>query len=385
MNIMYINHENALGGGTRSLLGIIDRVISNKDVHITVIIPHIGNGLLENELKIRKINYYKLYYNWWMIPQNRNIFIPKIKTQIVNYTAAQNIAKIAFNNQIDIIHSNSSVINMGALVSKITGIPHIWHIREFGEEDHNLKFINRRSKCINFINENSSRVIAISKAVYEKYASEIIHDKLELIYNGVEERDLSEKVNILNKKEFNILLAGAIKENKGQKQAILAIEKLINDFGYKNIFLFLAGSDENGYMDYLEQLVKQKRIESNIKFLGYTEEIDKIRDVMDLELVCSKKEAFGRVTVEAMMSGNPIIGSNTGATIELIINNYNGLLYTENNIIELSEKIKLLVDNPFLRLEMGKNGHDFASKNFTAKNNASKLFNLYEEVIGCNK
>ncbi len=31
----------------------------------------------------------------------------------------------------------------------------------------------------------------------------------------------------------------------------------------------------------------------------------------DVELVCSKGEAFGRVTIEAMMAGNPVIGSDT--------------------------------------------------------------------------
>lgn len=44
-----------------------------------------------------------------------------------------------------------------------------------------------------------------------------------------------------------------------------------------------------------------------------------MRKKIDVELVCSRSEAFGRVTIESMMSSNPVIGANTGGTKELII------------------------------------------------------------------
>lgn len=381
MNIMYINHENSLGGGTKSLLGMIDKLRLYKDVNITVVIPYIGNGSLEKQLISNKINYVKVHYRWWMIPKDKNKFIPKINSIVLNFISINRIAKIAKDLKIDIIHSNSSVINIGGLVSERTGIPHVWHIREFGDEDHGLVFINKRAECINFINKNSEKVIAISKSVFKKFEGDILPNKLILIYNGIEKRDLKEKRDNTNKKEFNILLAGAIKNSKGQKQAILAVEKLIKEYGYNDIKLNLAGANENGYADYLKELIKKLGIEKHIKFLGFTNKIDEIRDRMDLELVCSKKEAFGRVTVEAMMSGNPIIGSDTGATVELIEPNFNGLLYCENNIVDLAKKIKIFIENPNEGIRMGSNGREFALNNFTTEINAMNIYNTYKKLM----
>ncbi|MDY3359682.1 MAG: glycosyltransferase [Clostridium celatum] len=385
MNILYINHEDSLGGGSKSLLGIIDEMNLEKDVNITVVIPNFGNGSLKNELEKRNIKYIKLKYSWWMISKNIKIgsakyFALKYQKYINNYFAAKKLANICKENNIDIIHSNSSVINLGGLVSKLTGIKHIWHIREFGDDDHNLNFINGIEYSAKFMSDNSDYVVAISKAIYEKYKNYIDKAKFKVIYNGVEVVEDYKKVNDLNDKEnFNILLAGAIKPNKGQKQAILAVNDIIKS-GNDKIILNLAGIGEDGYDEYLKELVKELDIEKNVNFLGFTSNLNEIRKNMDVELVCSKKEAFGRVTVEAMMCGNPVIGVNTGGTKELISNEINGFLYDDENIEQLVGYIRFFINNPEQKKLMGQRGREFAVKNFTSKINANNIYKLYCDV-----
>ena len=53
---------------------------------------------------------------------------------LFNLPEAYRIRKKVQSLNIDIIHSNSSVINFGAYLSKALGIPHVWHFREYGEE-----------------------------------------------------------------------------------------------------------------------------------------------------------------------------------------------------------------------------------------------------------
>lgn len=105
---------------------------------------------------------------------------------------------------------------------------------------------------------------------------------------------------------------------------------------------------------------------------------------MDVELVCSKSEAFGRVTIEAMMSMNPVIASNTGANTELIKEDYNGLLYNYGNYVDLANKIEVLIQNPDLLEKYGKNGYKFALENFTAEINAKNIEMVYKELISHN-
>ena len=47
----------------------------------------------------------------------------------------------------------------------------------------------------------------------------------------------------------------------------------------------------------------------------------------DIGLTCSRNEAFGRTTVEALLMGKPVIGTNTGGTVDLISDGVDGLLY----------------------------------------------------------
>lgn len=314
-----------------------------------------------------------------MGPDQSN-FKTKIKSMLIileNFLMAVKLSFICKKLKIDIIHSNSTVINIGGIVSKLTKIKHIWHIREFAEEDHNLKFVLNRKKSLDFMNKYSIKIIAISKAIINKYKYDFSDEKVKLIYNGVEiVKDCKKYTDNIN---INILLAGAIKKNKGQMQAVLAINDLIKD-GYKNIILNLAGNEEDGYGDVLRKFIKENGIQDNVIFLGFRDDLSKIRSKMDIELICSKKEAFGRVTVEAMMCGNPIIGANTGATKELIKNEFNGLLYQEGNIEDLKNKIKILIKNPKDREIMGYNGRKMAVEKFTAEKNCNEIIKLYNSV-----
>ena len=115
--------------------------------------------------------------------------------------------------------------------------------------------------------------------------------------------------------------------------------------------------------------------------LGMVKDMPSLRKKMDVELVCSVCEGFGRVTIEAMMSSNPVIGSDTGGTPELIQDGVNGYLYRQGNIQELADKIIGLLEHPEEIGRMGRNAYLFAVGRFTRKKNAEKILEVYEKLI----
>ncbi len=93
----------------------------------------------------------------------------------------------------------------------------------------------------------------------------------------------------------------------------------------------------------------------------------------------SKKEAFGRVTIEYMCNDMTVYGSNSGGTTELIQNEYNGYLYEPENYVDLAECMSKLIDNTELLRKLGNNARDFAEQ-FSVKNNAEKVYEVYKEL-----
>jgi hypothetical protein len=81
--------------------------------------------------------------------------------------------------------------------------------------------------------------------------------------------------------------------------------------------------------------------------------------------MCSRLEAFGRVTVEAMLCKKPVIGANTGGTLDIVKDGKNGLLYQFGNVSDLKKKIIDLSQNKSKLSILGNNAYEFALKNFT--------------------
>ena len=95
----------------------------------------------------------------------------------------------------------------------------------------------------------------------------------------------------------------------------------------------------------------------------------------------SKAEAFGRVTVEAMLSGAFVIGSDSGATAELIKNNVNGFLYKQGSEKSLCEAIIKAITHPQETKAMARVAQENAKQIFTAENNARQIYEVYQDIL----
>lgn len=379
MNILYISHEKDLNGASMSLLGIIDELIEDNNIFV---LSSYKEGQFIEELKKRNVNIISSKYTRIMItkPKSKVKWIIKriwnlIKSQ-QNYFSTLKLKEIIKNNKIDIIHTNTSVLDMGLLISKKFNIPHVLHIREFGKEDFNLYNIYSEKYYFKKINKNSNAIVTVSQAVFDKYKRNIEEKKMHVIYNGINDKNLQEKNFSSQKESFEILITGRIEEAKGQKEAILALNELVKK-GYNNIILSIAGT---GDVDEIKNMVEKLYISKNVRFLGKVNNLYEIRKNIDLELVCSRCEAFGRVTIEAMMSMIAVIGASTGGTKELIQDEYNGLLYKHGDFKDLADKILELYNNREKIIEIGENAFIY-SKQFTAKRNAEKVYELYNSII----
>jgi glycosyltransferase involved in cell wall biosynthesis len=369
IKVAFISHSAGMAGAERSLLELIEGLRMNG-VLPYVIIPQ--KGPLEEELRKRLIPYDILYYRWWTMNQGEEK--EKIDDEINRQ--AVSLALLLEKVNPDIIYTNTSVINVGALTSKILGKPHIWHIREFGEPYYRfLLSIEDRAK---FVHENSEQVIFNSKAVKDYYKDK----KGIVVYNNISidfqiSTDDTKKYGIIfkNKKSYKLAIIGSVCSGKNQEDVILAVKDLIK-IGI-DTELVIVGDEELEYVKKMKQLVFDNKLEDNIRFLGYIAKPYYVLKETDVLVVCSKKEAFGRVIVEGMLSKKPVIATKVGGILEIITDGINGLLYNPGDHMELVEKLKFLFENKDKAEIYAKNGYDFAINNFNDNEYSGKVNQVF--------
>lgn len=379
--ILMICHDGLLYGASRSLLNWIDD-ISCKDskYEFIFLIPSKKGGLYtklkERNYEIITLKYYLPIWKFDRMSLTHNLknIMRMVLCFVVNPFAYLKLKDLCKKRKIEIIHSNSLAVVIGAQVAKKMGISHVWHVREYMEEDHMLKFWYREKTMMKYY--KYSYAIFISKAIKEKYKLKFNNQNQTVIYNKVE-YDVSYEKNrqFMEDGTCNILIAGKLAKNKGQKEAILAISEL-NKIGLKSK-LYICG--EGAYEEELKEIIKNKNLQ-NIEFLGFREDLNKIRANMDVALVCSKSEAFGRVSVEAMYYENLVIGADTAATLELIEDKKNGYLYKSECFLDLAKKIEFSIKNKEISREIIKN----AKKEALCKYNNSiytKILDIYDNII----
>lgn len=375
MNILFFSHEISYGGASRALISLIKDLKKGNNVY--VVVPSKKSKII-TELENMGIKVINSFYGWWEIPVRTNV-LNKIIYRILYFLEPVfivNLLRIIKRLDIDIIHSNSSVIDIGARVAKKLKKNHVWHFREF--TGIHLKFIKGESKSYDFINDNAGSIIYVSKAIKDFYEENVSEDIGTLIYDGIS-KDFMIHKDYVKKDKVTFLLVATLEENKGQSLAIKAAHLLV-DKGICNFEILFAGGNPTNYLDKLNLMINEYCLIDNIKYIGFVDNMKKLRENVDVELMCAPREAFGLVTAEAMMAGNPVIGSNSGGTSEIIKDGVTGFLYELNNESSLASKMEMFIKDTKLIEKSGKKGQKRALDKFESKRNYLETIQLYKKI-----
>ena len=99
-----------------------------------------------------------------------------------------------------------------------------------------------------------------------------------------------------------------------------------------------------------EKLCEKKGISEKVRFLGNSNEVDRILCFTDLFVLPSEKESFGLAALEAMACGVPVISSNTGGLPEVNIDGVSGYLSEVGDVEEMAENaLKILSSDEILQ------------------------------------
>jgi glycosyltransferase involved in cell wall biosynthesis len=382
MIIVFISHSGRIGGAERSLLETIE-ALNDQGMDCRVLLPE--HGELSDELKSLYVPFSIIPYGLWVSRGKQNLRVRLAAVARHLMTIPMILWKIK-KWKCDIVYSNTITVCVGAIAAAIIHRPHVWHIREFGYEDHGLVFMFGERLSLRILNDFSSACIFISRSLATKYSNHIEPEKIKIIYNSMHRaRNMWTRIDKQPSKvpsrtcSFRCIILGSVVEGKGQEEAVKAIFELVTS--NVSIELLIVGHDYFGYGQRLKEFVTQHGLQKHLVFLGNLDNPFPVIESSDAVLVCSRAEAFGRVTVEAMLAGKPVIGARSGATPELIEDGCNGLLYTLGDPKSLASKVLYLYENPDVCKRIGADGKKWAEAIFNRERYSSEISGLLTSIV----
>jgi glycosyltransferase involved in cell wall biosynthesis len=251
----------------------------------------------------------------------------------------------------DLVVTCSAVNAVPAFASGIAGVPHIWWVHEFVTRDHGLTYSLGERLSQHLIGLTSRLVIVNSKAVRDHFADGVPRHKVRVLYQGID--GFRPTPNRVSPAGLRALVMGSLTPTKGVGLALEAVAAL-EDEGIP-IRLRLVGAPRSGYGREIRESIARLGIDDVVEVRGPTADPQAEYDWANVVLTCSRCEAFGRVTLEALKSGRPVVGTRSGGTVELVSPGVNGLLFTPGSAEELAAALRLLASDPCAVETMSKN------------------------------
>lgn len=336
--------------------GIVQKIYQNNGIRTLVHrFTDIRERTQSSRIKTLRHPRRHIFYQWY-----------KNDSECVSY-----IKKTLGPETISLVHSNTTVATIGAFIAHELRIPHVWHIREFLDKDFNIHPFMGRYILRHIINSADAR-ICISKSIQRHWKFKT--ESTVVIDNAIVD-DEKPKI-IYNKKKFILFCAALITENKGAESAINGfINSGLPPLGYS---LLMVGRCNKDYQHYLVNLASSNGIASKqIEFLGYQDCLSELFRESSAFLMCSKNEGLGRVTVEAMYFGCPVIANATGGTTEIINDKITGRLYT--NEAELATLLREVASScPQKIIE---EAQEYAISHFSKSAFRPRIVSLYTSLI----
>ncbi len=366
-------------GGSELALVETAHGLHNLGYNLQIILPE--DGPLTAYLKPYATGLHFVNNNWWASGKPIMSLMRRLWFIKGYYTAAERMVKIFMAENVSIVLTNSVVIPTGAVAAKMAKLKHVWYLHEFGKEDHGFEFWYGQKRSFKLINTLSDHCITNSDAVNNYFGEYVPDQKRSKIYYAI---DMAKGVaptvsQFAPKDRLDCIVTGRVAPGKGQLEAVMAIQQ-VRAKGI-NAYLNLQGTADETYKNQILAYMADHELEPYINFLPYNPDPHKAVREADIALVCSRLEAFGRVTVEAMKLGIPVIATSTAGSLEIIGKDQTrGLLYNPGDVTALAACILQYHQSPELRLSLATTAYDWAWQHCNLETHAQQIDAILQNV-----
>ena len=290
----------------------------------------------------------------------------------------KNLKEKVENLNLDILHSFThkpniygSFVEAKNFVQTVTGLGSFFIYDEFKSKVirkvilTGYKFSSKRAKKVIFQNSDDLKMF-VDLGIIEKEKALLVKS------SGIDTNEWqvkSEKCKVKNEK-LKVLMIARVIRDKGVEEYIKAAEMLKG----KAEFLYVGDKDTGNKNTFNPDW-------KSVKYLGFRSDVKELIEKADIVVLPSYREGVPRTLIEAASMGKPIVTTNAPGCREVVEDGINGFLVPIKDYKSLAKKIEILIDNPALREEFGKNSRIKAVKEFDIKAVVNQYLRVYEEIV----
>lgn len=296
-------------------------------------------------------------------------------------SAMQNIIQ---HRRIDLVHTNVRVGHdrEGIIASRMAGVPCVSHIRDFEE----LNWFDRRLAGM------VGRFIYISEAVQRCHlGAGVPRGKGCVVYNAVDTSAFDGAIGVPDARQALGLavddvvvgMMGRLDRWKGQDVFLRAMASVMEAVPQATgVVIGDPVPYDQGYHDILLALHDELGLGQRVVFRPFQQDVPSIMSALDLVVLASTSpEPFGRVLIEAMAAGKPVVATDAGATREIIEDGTHGFLVPAGDAQALATAIVSVLTHPERARIMGHEGRERVQSQFEMQQYVDGVQAVYRELL----
>ncbi len=376
-NILLTSWYTGLGGGETDLLSLAEFLDPDEWT------PHLlvpADGVLAQKWRERGWQVHITHYRG-----ASTFFIPAIWQQ---FPVVERIARILRENDIHLVASEYHTLPMAHAAAKQVGIPIMWTVHGWWFKP---KFWQR-----SFF--RPIPVVARSESIRDGFAGSPAFmqvDTIPVIYSGVdterfapdEDAYIRERFQLnLSQETALVVMVARFQPVKGHHtfQAMaqqVALQIPDAHFVIAGEDTFGVTKDEVYRQSMLEQAKTDPLLRKRLHYIGFRDDVEKILAAADVVVCASDFESYGKVNIEAMSTGTPVVSTNRGGPSETVVDGETGYLVPPDNPQALATQVIRLLNDPAERQRLGANGRQRILEHFSAKASAEQYMRMFRKLL----
>ncbi|HTZ85095.1 MAG TPA: glycosyltransferase family 4 protein [Solirubrobacteraceae bacterium] len=394
MRVLYVNHTATVSGGERSLLELLRALPSEVEVRLAC-----PPGSLQERAKALGVPCTSIAGTAGSL-RLHPLHTPLALTQMS--LAAAQVARAAERSpRADVVHANSIRAGIVLGLARRMPLPRLRLPRETPTLVHVRDVLppSRASTAslrlivdtATIVIANSEHTAASVRAAAPDARVKVLHNPVDLGRFDPEKIDRAEaraKLGEAGRRELLLGVVAQLTPWKGQDTAIEALGALRREGVDAQLLLIGAAKftaratrfDNERYVASLHELAAREGVADRVSWLGEREDVPELMRALDVLLLPSWEEPFGRALIEAMALEVPVLATNVGGPVEIVREGVDGFLLPPREPTAWASAIAQLHGDRELAARLGRAGRERVLTQFTSERHARATLDVYEHV-----